>query len=100
MNTTRPLVLAVTLLVSGQTASGQDLARYRVYALESSLASVVAASGARSADATTLHERPATIQELQWRAPYVSSTATLAAPVRAIAFTFFLIGVPEVRLNG
>jgi hypothetical protein len=79
----------VTLLVSGQTASAQDMARYRVYALESSLDSVVAASGARSADATTIHERPATIQELQWRAPYVSSTATLADPVRAIAFTFY-----------
>jgi hypothetical protein len=89
MNTTYPLVIAVTLLVSGQTASAQDMDRYRVYALESSLESVVAASGARSADATTIHERPATIQELQWRAPYVSSTATLADPVRAIAFTFY-----------
>ena len=36
--------------------------------------SVIAASGARSADAKTLHKRPATIQELQWRAPYVTST--------------------------
>jgi hypothetical protein len=89
MNTTRPLVVAVILLISGQTASAQDIASYRVYALESSFDSVVAASGADSADATTLHERPATIQELLWRAPYVSSTATLADPVRQIVFTFY-----------
>jgi hypothetical protein len=79
----------VTLLISGQTAFAQDLARYRAYALESSVDSVVATSGARSADTKTLHERPATIQELQWRAPYVSSTATMADPVREIAFTFY-----------
>jgi hypothetical protein len=89
MNTTRPLVIAVTFLISGQTASAQDIARYRVYALESSVESVVAASGARSADATTLHERPATIQQLEWRAPYASSTATQVDPVRQIAFTFY-----------
>ena len=89
MNTVRPFVIAVILLVSVQTAFAQDMTRYRVYALESSLDSVVAASGARPADAETLHTRPATIQELKWRAPYVSSTAPLADPVRDITFSFY-----------
>jgi hypothetical protein len=79
----------VALLISGQMAFAQDMARYRVYTLESSVDSVISASGARAADVKTLHERPATIQELQWRAPYVSSTATMADPVREIAFTFY-----------
>jgi len=89
MNSVRPLVIAVSLVLSAQMASAQDMSRYRVYALGSGVDSVSAASGARSADAKTLHQRPAIIQELQWRAPFVSSTDTQADPVREIAFTFF-----------
>jgi hypothetical protein len=88
MNTVRPFVIAMTLLMGGHTAFAQDMTRYRVYALESSLDSVIAASGTRAADAQTLHTRPATIQELKWRAPYVSATAPLADPVRDITFSF------------
>ena len=99
MNSTRPLVIAVSLILSGQMASAQDMSRYRVYALESSLDSVIAASGARSADVKTLHERPATIQELQWRAPYVGSGDTLADPVREIAFTFYNDALYQVVVN-
>ena len=36
----------------------QSLSRYRSYALESSLTSIVKASGAREADLKTLHDRP------------------------------------------
>ena len=83
------LVAALTLVVGSHLASAQDLSRYRGYALESSLQSVVAASGARAADARTLHERPAKIQELQWRAPYESSQVLRADPVRGAVFTFY-----------
>lgn len=90
MNRTRSLVIAVGLIVlSGHVTSAQDMSRYRVYALESSLDSVVAASGARAADAKTLHVRPAIIQDLEWRAPYAGSGTTLADPVREILFTFY-----------
>ena len=89
MNSTRTLVVAVTLILCGQMASAQEMFRYRAYALESSLDSVIAASGARATDAKKLHERPATIQELQWRAPYILSGDTPADPVREIAFTFY-----------
>ncbi len=89
MNSTRPLVIAVGLILGGQLAFAQDMSRYRAYVLESSLDSVVASSGARAADATTLHERPARIQQLEWRAPYVDSRNTQADPVREITFTFY-----------
>jgi hypothetical protein len=78
MNSARPVFIAVGLVLGGQLAFAQDVSRYRAYALESSLDSVVAATGARAVDAKTLHERPATIQELDWRAPYVDSRNTLA----------------------
>jgi hypothetical protein len=96
MNSTRPIVIAVGLILGGQLAFAQDISRYRVYALETRLDSVVAASGARAADAKTLHERPATIQELEWRAPYVGSRNTLADPVREISFRFYNDALYEV----
>jgi len=89
MNIRRPLVIAAGLLLSGHPAVAQDMSRYRSYVLESSVASVVVASGARAADTKTLHQRPATIQQLEWRAPYVDSRNTLADPVREISFTFY-----------
>jgi hypothetical protein len=99
MNSTRPLVIAVGLILGGQLAFAQDVSRYRAYALESSLDSVVAASGARAADAKTLHERPATIQELEWRAPYVDSRNALADPVREISFAFYNDALYQVIVN-
>ena len=90
MNEARALVIAVAaLIVSGHVASAQDVSRYRGYILESTLDAVVGASGARATDVRTLHERPAKIQQLEWRAPYVSSGSELADPVREIEFMFF-----------
>ena len=99
MKSTRPLVIAVGLILSGQLAFAQDMSRYRAYVLESSLDSVVAASGARAADAKTLHERPATIQELEWRAPYADSRNALPDPVREISFTFYNDALYQVTVN-
>jgi hypothetical protein len=89
MNTARPFVIAVGLILSGQLAFAQDLSRYRDYVLENSLESVAAASGTRAVDAKVVHERPASIAQLEWRAPYVDSRNTAPDPVRDIAFTFY-----------
>lgn len=89
MTMTSSLIIALSFTLGGQMASARDLSRYRTYDLESSMETVVAASGARQADAKTLHDRPATIQHLQWRAPYLSSPGTPSDPVREIAFTFY-----------
>lgn len=103
MNTARPFVIAVGiavgLLVVNQLASAQDLSRYRAYVLEDSLESVVAASGARVTDAKTLHTRPAAIQQLEWRAPYVTSRNTQADPVREISFAFYNDALYQVTVR-
>ena len=88
MNSARLFLVAVVLVLSSQLVSAQDLSRYRAYALHSSLDSVLAASGAREADTRVLHERPAMIQELEWRAPYARSANELVDPVRGIIFSF------------
>jgi hypothetical protein len=99
MNSVRPFVIAVSLMLGGQLAFAQDMSRYRAYALDSSLDSVLVASGARVSDAKTLHERPAMIQELEWRAPYADSRNTAADPVREISFTFYNDALYQVIVN-
>jgi hypothetical protein len=89
MNIARVLLIAAVLVCSSQPGWAQDLLHYRGYLLESSVDTVVATSGARAADTKTLHERPAKIQELEWRAPYVSSTDRMADPIRGAVFAFF-----------
>ncbi len=89
MNSARILVLATGVFLGVQMASAQDLSRYRGYALDSSLESVIASSGAPAGRVTTLHRRPATIQELEWRRPYYSGGSVAADSVREIAFSFY-----------
>jgi hypothetical protein len=89
MHGTRVAVVAIALVLSVQIGSAQDLSRYRGYVLESSLESIISASGATAADTKTLHERPAKIQELKWRAPYVTSGSELADPVSGAVFRFW-----------
>jgi hypothetical protein len=99
MNRTRLVVIAVGFILGGQLAFAQDISRYRAYVLESSLESVVAASGARAADAKTLHKRPAIIQTLEWRAPYADYRNTHADPVRDVTFTFYNNALYQVTVN-
>jgi hypothetical protein len=99
MNSARVLFIAAVLVFTSQPGSAQDLSRYRGYVLESSLASVVAASGARAPEVKTLHERPAKIQELQWRAPYASSGSASADPVRGAVFAFYDDALYQVVVN-
>lgn len=88
MNSSHALVIAVGLVVSGPLVHAQELSRYRAYVLESSVDTVVATIGARATEVSTLHKRPATIQELQWRLPYARPDNAPVDPVRAVAFTF------------
>ena len=89
MTSARAVTIAsVAFVVGAHPLVAQDLSRYRAYALESSVASVVAASGARPSDIRTAHARPARIQELEWRAPYVRSGLELADPVSEVQFSF------------
>jgi hypothetical protein len=86
----RALALASAAVVVGaQPLLAQGLPSYRAYALESSVASVVTISGGREADTRTLYERPARIQELEWRAPYSRSGSGKADPVHDVQFSFY-----------
>jgi hypothetical protein len=99
MNSTRRFVIAVGLILGGQLAFAQDMSRYRAYVLGSSLDAVVLAGGGRAADAKTLHQRPATIRQLEWHPPYADSRNAQADPVRDITFTFYDDALYQVIVN-
>ena len=80
MKRSASVVLTVGLMLGAHSAFAQDLSRYRDYVLGTTLESIVAASGANSSDARTIHLRPAAIQQLPWRAPYVASTSARTLP--------------------
>ena len=99
MRSTASVVVAVVVAFSGQFTSAQEPSHYRDYVLGTSPEAVVAASGARPADVKTVHDRPATIQRLLWRAPYVRSSDTSPDPVREIAFSFYNDALYQVIVN-
>lgn len=88
MNQARFIFVALALAVISQPATAQDRLGYRAFVLESSVDTVLSASGARVADVKVLHERPAVIQELEWRAPYTRAANEAADPVRQVLFSF------------
>ena len=89
MNIVRTGWVALALVVfASQVASAQDRLGYRAFVLESSVDTVVASSGATASDTKVRHERPALIQELEWRAPYTRTGNELADPVRGLIFSF------------
>jgi hypothetical protein len=81
-------IAAVGLVLGGSALFAQDLFRYRDYTLDSSLRTVVTASGSRADDVRMLLERPARIQELEWNAPYARAEGGFADPVRNVVFAF------------
>jgi hypothetical protein len=91
MTKVRTVIVASTVAVAFGAAPlvAQRLSQYRGYALGSSVASVVEISGARASDSRTLHERPARIQELEWRSPSTRSATVAVDPVRDVLFSFY-----------
>jgi hypothetical protein len=82
---------AFAMTFAGQTVDAQDLSRYRTFELGASVAAVSAATGVASSEATTLHQRPALLQDLEWRPSRWTpgSTAESTDPVERIAFSFY-----------
>jgi hypothetical protein len=78
-------------LLTSVPLQSQDRSRYRDFRLASTLASVSTLTGMAATDVKTIHQRPAVMQELEWRRPYFvsGSTAQQDDPVRQIVFSFY-----------
>jgi len=88
----RSLAMTTCAMLFGVTplTSAQDLSRYREIAFGSSLSTVVAMTGTKTADAKVVHQRPALIQELAWRPQYaVSRSVGRSEAAREVTFRFY-----------
>lgn len=94
-----PLIVFAIFILTGPGALGQDVSGYRAYRLNSTLGAVAQTSGTPASATKTLHQRPAVIQLLEWRAPYIGSTSPGADPVRDIAFSFYNDALYQVTVN-
>src|SRR3989442_12017477 len=90
---TAPTLAIVTLglVLSTQSLQGQTRSGYRNFQLGGDLRSVSALSGVAASEAKTIHQRPAVIQQLEWRLPlfFSGSTAPQNDSVPPIGFSFF-----------
>ena len=87
----RTVVFCTSLvLASAHFLEAQDRSRYRDFQLGSDLLSVAKQAGLASSDAKVVHQRPALMQQLEWRPRYLLSGAAIQTdPVREIRFRFY-----------
>lgn len=74
---------------SAPSSAQADLSWYRVFRLGMTLPEVVKLTDLGMSDTTTLHERPALIQEVNWRFPPMLDSSSAADPVESIVFNFY-----------
>jgi hypothetical protein len=79
--------LPLLLLLFSPLLSGADLSTYRGFQFGMSLSAAAKRSGMDASEVIVIHERPARIQELNWRAVRLSSSDT--DPVIQVVFSFY-----------
>jgi hypothetical protein len=94
MNMMHARALAVCtagVVLAGHVLGGQGLAQYREFALRSDVATVSRLTGVPTSELKTIHERPAILQDLQWRPSRWNASSTVAStdPVDKIGFSFY-----------
>ncbi len=80
-------VLGAALSIAA--ADGTTPPHYRDFQLGGDLASVSALAGVPASGAKTIHERPALLQDLEWRRGYTAGAETAVDSVQQIAFSFY-----------
>lgn len=92
MNAARTLtVCAVAMVLSTHTLQSQQPGQYRDYTLGRDLASIAGQLHMNTSEASVIHERPALVQDLQWRTPYFAagSNEPQRDTVQQILFSFY-----------
>ncbi len=89
----RPRALAISVfgvLLTAHPLHAQEISRYREVEMGSPLLSVAGLSGLTPADAKVIHQRPAIIQDLEWRLRSSVSGSTIQDdPVQDVVFSFY-----------
>lgn len=84
-------ICALGIACSTHALAGEGLSRYRDFELGSSVASVSALAGIAPSAAKVIHQRPALLQDLEWRPSRWTpgSTAASTDPVEQLLFSFY-----------
>lgn len=67
----------------------QDLSRYQQFQLGMDLLAVAKRADVKPSEARVIHQRPAVIQELEWRPQDSLGSSSAADPVKEILFSFY-----------
>jgi len=90
MINTRNLAISVCWLVLWTPLIyAQDLSRYREFQLGMNLLAVAKQIDARPSEVKVIHQRPAVIQELEWRPRLAPTSSREAGSVDEVLFTFY-----------
>ncbi len=91
INTRTLAVAGLGFVLSTHPLQAQNRPEYRGFQLGGSLLSVSTLTKVAASEASSIHLRPALMQELQWRPPYflIGSAALQTDPVRQVAFSFY-----------
>lgn len=82
------LAVAMMIAAAAGLIAASDLGTYRGFTLGSATSDVMKMAGAGERDLKTTHERPALLQELTWRPPYLSGLDDAGDSVTAVVFSF------------
>jgi hypothetical protein len=87
----RTLTIVLGAMLLSGTVAAQDLAQYRNFELKSNVATISGLAGVPASEARMIHERPAVLQDLNWRPSrwIVGSTSASTDPVEQIGFSFY-----------
>jgi hypothetical protein len=85
------VICAFGIVFSIHGIEGQSLLQYRNFTLGSNLTTISSATGMPASQATTVHQRPVLLQDLEWRPSRWIPGATEAStdPVEQIVFSFY-----------
>jgi hypothetical protein len=75
--------------VSAPLINAPDLSRYREFQLGMNLLVVAKQADMEPSEVRVIHQRPAVIQELEWRPPRSLGLSPQADPVSAVLFSFY-----------
>jgi hypothetical protein len=91
MNARTIAVCAVGIVLLTHGLDGQGLAQYRNFELKSDLAAVSTLTGVPASQAKMIHQRPAVMQDLEWRPSHWISASSDAStdPVEQMLFSFY-----------
>src|SRR5947208_9786156 len=75
--------------VSAPLTYSQDLSRYREFQFGTNLLAVAKQADMKPSEAKVIHQRPAVIQELEWRLQRSRGSSPEADPVKEVLFSFY-----------